>query len=239
MTNVMYIPSDIMDGSDATMLDSKVLQNHLDNRGEAVGRTRGVGDQASLLRELFMVASQHDVQGSFLLDRSTDNDLLGTAFVKVGLKLGNAVEFAGALHHQLDAHIFVASLGEVSLGAERHHLTIDREGLAILGNLDLALPGAVHRIVLEQVSSGFATAQIIHVNDFEVGILPGVTEADATDAAEAVDCALDGHAVVVGGSRRGRRRPEGNLLGSVGAGWWHSPTKSHPEDSWREIFRAR
>mmetsp|Transcript_20511 Transcript_20511/g.42971 ORF Transcript_20511/g.42971 Transcript_20511/m.42971 type:complete len:372 (-) Transcript_20511:338-1453(-) len=186
--------SDIMNGGDASMYNTKVFLNHLDNRGQAVGGTRGVGDQflGFLTLEQTIVASQHHIQGSGFLDGGTDHHLLDTTGIKVGLQSGDLEEFTSTFHDHFHSHAGEINLGKVLFLREGDDLAVDGEGFAIFRRFHLFLPSAMHRVVLHQVGGGFATAQIIHVHNFEFDIIPSVLETETTDTTKAIDGALDG-----------------------------------------------
>ena len=181
-----------MDGGNASVLDAKVLLDDLDDGSEAVGSATGIGHELLLLLEQAVVAPQHDVEGLGFLDGGRNDDALHTAFGEVRLEGLDLEELAGAFHHHVDAHGGPVDLGEVLLLGEGDGLVIDGEGI-VVDLVDLVIPRAVNRVVLDEVRGRFARAEIVDVDNFQGGIVPCVAEYETTDAAEAIDCALDGH----------------------------------------------
>mmetsp|Transcript_32507 Transcript_32507/g.95811 ORF Transcript_32507/g.95811 Transcript_32507/m.95811 type:complete len:436 (-) Transcript_32507:117-1424(-) len=188
----------VMDGGNAAVLDTKIFLDDLDDRRQTVGRTTGIGNQLLLLREESMVAPQNDVEGLGFLDGGRDDDALHAAFREVRVERLDLEELAGAFHHHVDAHGGPVDLGEVGLLGEGDGLVVDGEG-GVVDLVDLVVPRAMDRIVLDEVRGRFAGADVVDVNDFERGIVPGVAEDETSDAAKAVDGALDGHGGLGGG----------------------------------------
>ena len=181
-----------MDGGNAPVLDAKVLLDDLDDRGEAVGSATGIGHELLLLLEQAVVAAQHDVEGLGLLDGGGNDDALHAALGEVRFERLDLEELAGAFHDHVDAHGGPVDLGEVLLLGEGDGLVVDGEGI-VVDLVDLVMPRAMNRVVLDEVRGRFAAAQVVDVDDFQGRVVPRVAEDETADAAEAVDCALDGH----------------------------------------------
>ena len=90
-----------MNGSNAAVLDAKVLQNDLDNRSEAIGCARRVGDNR-LIDKFVVVASENHVQSALFFHRRRYDNLFDTS-INIGLQGGYRQELSRAFHDEINA----------------------------------------------------------------------------------------------------------------------------------------
>jgi hypothetical protein len=129
-----------------------------------------------------IVDTVDDVQGA--LGRRGHQDLLHT-LIEVGLEgLGLLVMLAGGLDHQVAPG--PVGIADALVGAVREDATVDPE----LGTLPLAvaIPGAVHRVELDQVRRALRiTGDLVDLDKLDPFATPSGTEAKTSHAAEPVD----------------------------------------------------
>ena len=88
---------------------------------------------------------------------------------------------------------FHGSLRRVLLGEDLDAVAVDGDAVGIVR--DVAVVGAVHRVVLEEVRERLGVREVVDRDEVEVGdaLLLGGAEDLAPDAAEAVDADANGH----------------------------------------------
>jgi hypothetical protein len=180
-----------VDRGHETMLDADRVVQHLDDRRQAVGRARGVGDDHVVPGELVVVDAVDDREVG-MVGRRGDQHALG-ARVDMGRRRLLGGEEARALERDVDAQRLVRQLGGIALGGDLHLAAPDVDRIAV--DLDLAVEAAVHRIEAEQVGIGLDRAEIVEADDLDVGAagLGDGAQDVAADAAEPVDGDPDGH----------------------------------------------
>ena len=92
----------IMDRGDRPMANAKRLMDHLDHRGQAVGRARRRRHQRLRAVVKLMVHAIDKVQRAAVLDRGRDDDLFHPGSI-IGRDLCGSFEHAGAVDHQIHA----------------------------------------------------------------------------------------------------------------------------------------
>jgi hypothetical protein len=107
------------------------------------------------------------------------------------LDRGAVTEDAGALEDNIDAQLAPGKVGGVALGHVLDLLAVDDE-VAVAGR-DLALEGAVGRIILQQVGHNIDIGQVVDSNELDLGVFDSNSEHIASDTAETVDTNLDTH----------------------------------------------
>jgi hypothetical protein len=184
---------DIVNGRNASVLNSKVLHNGLDDGSEAIGRARRVGDQESFLGKQIVIATQDNIQGSCFLDGSRDNDLLYPANIIVRLQGCHREELSGAFHNHFHTQGLEINIGKVLFFTVHDSRIVDAKALAILSSFHCLVPRAVYTVVLCQVGGRLATGDIIHKDNIQLGIFPRITKDETSDTSETIDSALDRH----------------------------------------------
>ena len=133
---------------------------------------------------------EHD-RDVLALRRGADDDLL-RAGVDVGARLVGVGEQAGRLDHDVDAEVAPRQLGRVLDLEDLDRLAVDDD--RVVGVADVALVGAVRRVVLEQQGVGRDVDEVVDGDDLDTRrALEHRLEGLAADAAEAVDSDADGH----------------------------------------------
>lgn len=184
-----------MDRGDASVDNSKLFVDHLDDGRETVGSATSVGDNRKgvrSLQEFLVVASQNNVQGARFLDRSRNDDLLDTG-INVGLQRGNLEELSGAFHDHFDSRQ-VEFRRRLAL-TEFNNRSVNRD--VSVDNLDILVPRSVHRIVLDKVRGTFDATKIVDRYNFEGRIIPRVAKDEAANTAVSIQETLGWHACCV------------------------------------------
>ena len=181
----------------AKKADAERAMDDLDDRGQAIGRARGGGDDAMLRGiEAGMVHAHHDVQRAGGLHWSRHDHALH-ALVQVGLEHSNSLHLAAGLDHQVAAAPI--GVGNGLVGGDANALAVDHHVLAIATRL--MLPAAMYRVEVQQVGMGGGiTGRVVYLHELQLGPVPGSAQGQAADAAESVDTDFDRHGAV---SRKG------------------------------------
>jgi len=173
--------------------DAEVVVDDLGDRREAVGRARRVGDDLRGRFELLVVDAHDD--GRHLVGRLGGGGDEG--FLCAGLDvLVRAVEVgeeAGRLDDVVHADVAPLEVGGVALGGGADGLAVDDEVFVVGG--DFAVEAAVDRVVLEEVGEGVVIEEVVDADHFDVGVVLGGAEDEASDASKAIDTDLDSHRV--------------------------------------------
>ena len=167
-----------MNGSNTSVYNPKIVQNDLDNRRQAIGRTGRIGNDR-LIDKFGMIASQYDVQDRLFLDGGTDHHLTD-ARIQIGLQGGGGQEFPGTFHDQFD-RVQIRNIANHFLLTESDLFPIDRDGVLIHA-LDVLVPRPVDGIVLDQIGRTRTGTNIVDLHDVEEGILPRVPQHQSSDA---------------------------------------------------------
>ena len=174
-------------GGHQTLDDTESVVENLDERREAVGRARRVGDDLVGVLVLVGVDTEDVGRDVVTLGRGRDDNLLGAR----GQVLGGARgvdEDAGTFNDDVDAESLPRQLERVT---GRHNL----DGLAVDGDvrvvddLDIRLERAEDGVVLDQVARLLHSARVVDGDDVEHGVGASVPASQevAADAAETVD----------------------------------------------------
>ena len=167
-------------------LDADPLVQHIGDRGEAVGRARGVRDDPVRGAELVVVDAHHDGHVG-AIGRGRDDDPLGAGFEMLcrGLALG---EDAGAFERHVDAELAPRQFGRVALGGNGDLAAADVHPIVAAG--DLARKAAVHAVIAQQMRVGLDRPEIVDPDHFDFGVLMlvGRAQDQAANAAKTVDC---------------------------------------------------
>ena len=180
-----------VDGVHQAAPDREPVVDDLGRGREAVRRAARVADDLVLVGVvLALVDPQHD-RDVLALRRRADDDLPRTG-VDVGARLVGVREQAGRLDHDLDAQVAPRQLGRVLDLQHLDRLAVDHDRVVRVG--DVALVGAVGRVVLEQQGVGRDVDEVVDGDDLDTRrSLEHRLEGLAADAAEAVDSDADGH----------------------------------------------
>jgi len=178
------------------------LEQHVNQRREAVGRAGRVGNDVVLGRVVFVLVHAHDHGQAIALGRRGDDDFFGPGS-QMALGLFHVREQTGRLDDHLHAEVFPRQLRGV-LGADHAHLVaVDDEHVVIrpVGRAFLrahrALESALGGIVFEQVGEIVRRHDVADGDDLHVPAHKALLDHRAIDqtanAPESVDCYFDSH----------------------------------------------
>jgi len=185
-----------MDSSHKSLRNSIFVMDDLCQRSEAIGRTRGIGNNICL-SSIILVVYPNDIHGS-IGRRSRDDNLLCTT-TKVRLSLLSGGEDAGRLAHVGCADGSPWDVRGVLLREELDDALVltlpDNKRVGLLISHDASRELAVHRIILEEVASIVKGEEgIVHSDRCDITfVLKSSAAHEATNAAESVDSNFDGH----------------------------------------------
>ena len=190
-----------------TLVDADCVVEHLDDRREAIGRARGVGDDGVRLGELVVIDAVNHGEVDAVGWRR-DQHALGA-----GLQMGGSFflrrENAGAFQCDVDAEFLPRQLRGVLHGSDPDRAIAAGNGVAL--DRDFAGKAAVHGVETQKVRIGLDRRQVVYGDDFDivaVGFDDG-TQNIAADAAKPVDGNANRHIPV---SLRRRREPPGSTF---------------------------
>jgi len=182
----------------------------------ARGARQFVVQEALVLRgiEGALVDAEHEGQVHALGGRRDQHP--ARACLEVQGAAGAVGELAGRLEHHVDAQRLPRQPGRILLAQHLDRAAVHGE-LAV-GGMPGARPGAVDRVVAQQVGQGRGVGEVVDRDEFERGTaLDGGADHLAADAAEPVDADAKAHdGWLRGGGRRctwQRGRRIGGLLG--------------------------
>jgi hypothetical protein len=154
-----------VDGVHQPLLDAQQVVHHLGGRGEAVRRTAGVADDVVTGRVVAILVDTKDDRDVLVLGRGADDHLLG-AGLDVRLGLVGIGEDAGRLEHDVDAEIAPRQGGGILLGEDADVAPVDDD--RAVARPDVAVVGAVRRVVLEEQGVHLGVDQIVDGGDLDV-----------------------------------------------------------------------
>src|SRR5690606_10352582 len=182
-----------VDGGHQAVDDAQLLVQRVDQRRQAVGGARGVGDDRVGGLQDLVVDAVDDGGVDILAARGGDDDFLGAALqVGRGLFLGG--EEARAFQHHVHAQVAPGQLGRIAVGQHADAVAVDDHVVAV--DLDRAGETAMRRIVAGEVGVRLGIAQVVDGHDLDVVLLAVFvvgTQDIAADAAVTVDGDADGH----------------------------------------------
>ena len=180
-----------MDRRHQAVDDADLVVQHLGQRGEAVGRARGIRDDLVLRAELVVVDAVHKGAVDVLVARRRDDHLLRAAGdVRAGL--GLAREETGRFEHDIDAEVAPGQLAGIALGEHLDAVAVDDDVATV--DPDFTRETTVRGVVLRQVRVGLRIAEVVDGHDLDLVVAPGLVQRAqyvATDTAIAVDGDLD------------------------------------------------
>lgn len=153
-----------MDRRHEPRLDSDCVMQNLGERGKAIRRARGIGNDKMILSEFRVVHSEDHGQIG-VIRRCRYENALGASF-QVGGSLLLRSKDPGAFERYIDAERLVRQFARIS---DRSHL--DRTCAIIkrvASDLDLAGKAAVDRVEAQQMGIGFNRAEIVDRGDLDV-----------------------------------------------------------------------
>ena len=182
-----------VDGGHQAVEQADFFMQRLDQRSQAVGGARGVGDDGVRSLQHALVDAIDDGGVHILAAGGGDDDLLGTTGqVGAGLFLGG--EQAGALQHHVHVQILPGQFAGITLGQHLDLVAIDDQVIAL--DLDVTVELAMGGVVLGQVCIGFGLAEIIDGDDLDVVLLAAFivgTQHIAANPAITIDCNANRH----------------------------------------------
>merc|ERR1719322_943765 len=173
------------------VLNAKALVKDLADRGHAVGRARGIGDDGVILSVIVALIDTNHVRGA-VLAWCSQHHLLRTSLQVLATTL-EGVERSGGFNDHLDIHVLPGHRSWITAIHDLEDLAINRD--LIISEGHLRIESTKHGVILEEVGSSLgAHGPHIDRNDVErlVRALQPATEHVAADAAETVDCSLCG-----------------------------------------------
>jgi len=207
----LLVTSVRVSGGHQTLDQAELVVQDLDERRQAVGRARRVGDDLVGVLVLVSVDAQNVRRDVVALRRGGDDNLLGTRGQVLGSTRG-VNEDTGTFDDDVDAQFCPRQLQRVSGRDDLDALAIDGD-VRVVDNLDVSLEGAQDGIVLDQVRGLLDTAGVVDGNNIEQGVLASAVPASqkvTADATEAVDGNLAGFALGFDGVADRRLREEKN-----------------------------
>ena len=181
---------EVVQGGDHSVADAEGFKDDLNNGSDAVGSTRGCGEEVVLagLVEV-VIAADDDVESTFF-HGGGDDDFLD-ALVEVILKKGGGSKFSGALEDDV-AIGPVGGRDRVVLGVS-DAVAVDRERIVIASD-PVIIPVAVDRVEFEKMrGGGSGSVSFVDVDEVEVWVAEGGAEVESADPAEAVNSDIDAH----------------------------------------------
>ena len=184
-----------MDGGHDAVYHPDVVMQHLDDRGQAVGRTRGVGDHAVRFFQDVMIDAVDDGCIHVFAAGRGDNDFFGPS-LQVGAGFFLAGEETGGLMYDVHAQFAPGQPGRVPFRQDPYPVVVDQHVFAVnryrTGKL------AVGAVEAGQVGIGFGIAKVVDRNDADfVGAAALVQRPQniSADPAVAVDSYVYSHYV--------------------------------------------
>jgi len=192
-------------GRHRSLDDSELVVKHLDERREAVGRARRVGDDGEL-RVVVDGVDTHDVRGDLTLARGGDEHLLG-ASLDVLLASRLVREDAGGLDDEVNLQVLPRQLERVAVADDGDVLAVDGDG-GVVDDLHVRVERSEDGVVLEQVRRLLDTSAVVDRDELESRGLAALEAAHevASDTSEAVDRDADLHRGVCGAAVGGAER---------------------------------
>jgi hypothetical protein len=141
-----------VDGGHQALLDADAVGQDLGNRGQAVGRAGGVGDDGHAGLQRAFVNAHDDGGVDVVAARGGDQHALG-ALVEQGLGLGLGGVGAGAFEQHVHAVAAPVDALRILGRVEGDLLAVDDDAVLAFG-LDGGAEAAVRGVVLEQVGVG-------------------------------------------------------------------------------------
>ncbi len=173
------------------------LEQDVDDRGQAVGRATGVGDDVVLGGVVLLVVDAHDDGDVLAFARRGDDHFLG-AGGDVALRLFRFGEQAGRFDDVVDAELLPGQGGRAFLDGEALDLVAVDDERVVLGDVggglfagDGAVEFALRRIVFEQIGEIVGGDEVVDGDDVEClaeqTLLDDGPEDQPPDAAETID----------------------------------------------------
>ena len=183
-----------MNGGHQTLSNAEAfLEQHVHDRGQAVGGAGGVGHDVMIRAVVEMVVHAHHHGEILVLGWGGNNHLLRAGF-DMALGLLAVGEEAGGFNHHVHAEFLPWQFG---WGWGFHHLdlrTVHHEGFVVL-MADFAIERALSGIVFEQVGEVIGGDEIAHSHYLHAvadeALLHHRTERQPADPSETIDCYFD------------------------------------------------
>ena len=175
-------------GGHQTLDEAELFVNHLDERREAVGGARRVGNNLVGVLVLVSVDTEHVGRDVITLGRGGDQNLGGTSLDVLGRTRG-VDEHARTFNDEVDAERLPRQLERVTGGHNLDGLAVNGD-VGVVNDLDVRFERAENGVILDQVGRLLHPARIVNGDDVEHGVrAPAVPAAQevAANAAETVD----------------------------------------------------
>ena len=210
-------------GHEAFLNAEPFLEQHVNQRREAVGSAGRVGNDEMFGRIVFVVVDAHDDGDVFVLAWRGDDDALGTCG-DVALGLLGVDEQTGGFNDEVNPELFPGESGgilradhEDVLAVHNDDIVFEFVGGGLLGG-DLPLEAALGGIVLQKIRKIVGrddVAHCHHLNIFaEQALLDDCTKDEAPDASETIDTDFYCHRLLL--SCVDPRRSKGRILSLTG-----------------------
>ncbi len=173
-----------VDRGDEALFQAETLVEDLGDRGQAVGRARGVGDDAVLRSKLVVVDADDDRGVDLVLGRHGQDHALGSG-VEVLFQRRSLAKHARGFDHELYAEVTPRDLRGVAVFGHDDLLVVDVHRVAV--DADRSFEAAHHRVVLQQVGQLFVVEQVVDRHDLDVVASAEDAKDTATDTSESVD----------------------------------------------------
>lgn len=130
-----------------TLSDHEVVVDDLRDGGKAVGGARGVGDNVGL-GLVFLVVDSEDVEGSVILGRGRNDNLLGSSSEVLGCSFGGE-EFSGGFTNSGDSKLSPRDFGGIGFGVESDFLSVNEN--AVVPEFNFMVESKMGGVVLQEV----------------------------------------------------------------------------------------
>ena len=178
-----------MHGGHQTVFDAKVVVQDLGDGGEAVRRTRSVGDELHVARVGIEIHAA-DKHRRIVLGRGGHDDLL-CACVDMRLRFFLCQEQARGFDNILSADLPPGEVGGVALGKNGDFAAIDDDAIVVA--LYFGGKSAVHGVIFQHIGQILGRTEIVDADDLNLGMVKAGAKDHAADAPEAVDTDFNAH----------------------------------------------
>ena len=145
-----------------------------------------------MLRRIVSLVVDAQDQGDVRVGgRGADDDFFRPAGLDVLEEIRPFGPFARGFHHDVDAQVLPGEAGDVLLGEDLDPAAFEDDGVAL--DRDVMIEGSENGIVFQKMGQRRRVGDVVHRQEFDLGVIFGGAQEIPADAPEAVDSDLDGH----------------------------------------------